>query len=165
MSSYVPGYLALLESGELARRVEQAYRHLATCDVCARHCPANRQIGELGACRTGMQVGVAGYGPRRDEEKALRGKHGSGTILFSRCSLVCRYCRERDHAADDGERLVEPEELAAMMMELQGRGCPTSTWYPQATSCPRSWPPCRWRPGRGYPCRSCITPAAMIRWR
>jgi hypothetical protein len=39
-----PAYLRLLQSGELARRVEQAYRHLENCDLCA-----SEQARPLGA--------------------------------------------------------------------------------------------------------------------
>jgi hypothetical protein len=36
-AAFRPAYLALLDSGELERRVESAYRHLEDCDLCARY--------------------------------------------------------------------------------------------------------------------------------
>jgi len=56
--------LSLAASGELAKRVEAAYRHLEDCDLCARYCRVNRRKGIAGAvCRTGERALVASYGP------------------------------------------------------------------------------------------------------
>ena len=64
---FEPAYLALLENNELSGRVEQAYRHLADCDLCARYCYVNRFETVKGAvCRTGGEcaavVKADGYG-------------------------------------------------------------------------------------------------------
>jgi putative pyruvate formate lyase activating enzyme len=57
------------------------------------------------------------------EEDPLRGRRGSGTIIFSRCNLRCQYCQNHDISQNDSGELVEPERLAAMMLELQSHGC------------------------------------------
>lgn len=63
-SQFEPAYLALLRSGELQSRVEQAYRHLEDCDLCARYCHINRLKTIKGAiCRTGERAVVHSYGP------------------------------------------------------------------------------------------------------
>ena len=36
--SFTPAYFKLLESGELERRAEQAWKHMEDCDLCARYC-------------------------------------------------------------------------------------------------------------------------------
>lgn len=38
-----PAYLALLDNGELERRVVEAYARLDDCDLCARYCRVNRR--------------------------------------------------------------------------------------------------------------------------
>ena len=48
-TGFEPAYAALLESGELKRRVEAAYRRLAACDICPRECGVNRLQDEEGA--------------------------------------------------------------------------------------------------------------------
>jgi uncharacterized Fe-S radical SAM superfamily protein PflX len=49
-----PAYLKLLENGELRRRVQEAWRHLQDCDLCARYCRGNRSESVTGAvCRSG----------------------------------------------------------------------------------------------------------------
>jgi putative pyruvate formate lyase activating enzyme len=43
MNNFEPAYLKLLRSGELKERVQEAYRRLEACDICARECGVNRQ--------------------------------------------------------------------------------------------------------------------------
>lgn len=123
MDTFQPAYLKLLKSGELRNRVTEAYEHLSICDVCALECPVNRRAGKLGACKTGELAKVSSYGPHLGEENPLRGLRGSGTIFFTRCNLRCQYCQNHDISQTDAGYEVEPEELAAMMLDLQGRGC------------------------------------------
>jgi len=121
--NFEPAYLSLLRDGELARRVAKANAHLTSCDLCAQACRIDRAAGELGVCRTGVQARVSSYGPHMGEEDPLRGRRGSGTIFFSRCNLKCQYCQNYDISQADNGKEVSPEELAAIMLELQGRGC------------------------------------------
>ncbi|MDH3319306.1 MAG: radical SAM protein [Betaproteobacteria bacterium] len=124
MRPRTPAYFALAASGELARRVAAAYRHLEGCDLCARYCRVNRRRSVEGAvCRTGERAVVASYGPHHGEEDPLRGWAGSGTIFFSWCNLRCVYCQNWDISQRGVGREVEPLELADMMLELQSQGC------------------------------------------
>jgi putative pyruvate formate lyase activating enzyme len=117
-------YLELAASGELARRVEAAYRHLESCDLCARYCRVNRRKGIEGAvCRTGERAVVASYGAHHGEEDPLRGWAGSGTIFFSWCNLRCVFCQNWDISQRGIGREVEPREIADMMLRLQADGC------------------------------------------
>jgi putative pyruvate formate lyase activating enzyme len=118
-----PGYLELLSSGELKRRVAEAYRHLSICDVCAWECPVDRRAGKIGVCQTGARAKVSSYGPHLGEEDPLRGRRGSGTIFFTRCNLRCQFCQNHDISQTDAGYEVEPEELAHIMLDLQSRGC------------------------------------------
>jgi putative pyruvate formate lyase activating enzyme len=123
MPDFQPAYLKLLSSGDFKGRVKQAYDLLSICEVCAWECPVDRRAGKIGVCRTGMRARVSSYGPHHGEEDPLRGRQGSGTIFFTRCTLRCQYCQNYDISQTDSGHEVEPEELAAMMLELQARGC------------------------------------------
>jgi len=123
MSAFTPAYLKLLKNGELRERVTQAYERLSNCDICAWECGIDRRAGELGICKSGELTRVSSYGPHMGEEDPLRGLRGSGTIFFSRCNLRCQYCQNHDISQNDSGELVEPERLAAMMLELQSQGC------------------------------------------
>jgi len=123
MSTANPSYLNLIEKDQLAQRVRNAYEHLSICDVCAWECPVDRRSGHLGVCRTGELARVSSYGPHFGEESPLSGTQGSGTIFFTRCNLRCQYCQNHDISQTDHGELVEPEEIARMMLELQARGC------------------------------------------
>lgn len=121
---FVPAYARLAESGELARRVEVAWRHLEDCDLCARYCHVNRRAGVEGAvCRTGERARVASWGPHHGEEDPLRGWGGSGTIFFSWCNLRCVFCQNWDISQRPAGRELEPAELADIMLELQADSC------------------------------------------
>ncbi len=118
-----PSYVALWRNGVLARRVQAAYARLAACDICPRRCLVNRRAGELGICRTGERARISSFGPHHGEENPLRGWRGSGTIFFTRCNLHCQYCQNFDISQTDDGDAVEPEELAAIMLQLQAWGC------------------------------------------
>jgi putative pyruvate formate lyase activating enzyme len=122
--SFEPAYVKLLQGGELRERVGQAWARLADCDLCPRHCHINRLQSAKGAvCRTGERAVVASFGPHFGEEACLVGRHGSGTIFFSWCNLRCQFCQNYDISQLGAGREVEPEEIAAMMLALQERGC------------------------------------------
>lgn len=123
MKPVQPGYLSILENGELERRVEESFHHLAICDVCAWECPVDRTAGKIGVCRTGLLAKVSSYGAHLGEEDPLRGWRGSGTIFFTRCNLRCQYCQNHDISQTDAGREVHAEELAAIMLKLQAAGC------------------------------------------
>jgi putative pyruvate formate lyase activating enzyme len=120
---FEPAYLQLLCSGELQERIPRAYEHLSICDVCARNCKVDRRSGRVGVCRTGQRAKMSSYGPHLGEEDPLRGWRGSGTIFFTRCNLKCQFCQNYDISQAEAGYEIEPEELAAIMLELQVRGC------------------------------------------
>ena len=121
---FVPSYLALLDNKQLAERAEQAYHHLADCDLCARYCHVDRFKTTQGAvCRTGVRAVVNSFGPHHGEEDPLRGIHGSGTIFFSWCNLRCVFCQNWEISQKGLGHEVGPEELADMMLQLQAQGC------------------------------------------
>ena len=122
--TFKPAYLSLLENNQLQVRAEQAYQHMADCDLCARYCHVDRYAGIKGAvCRTGVRARVNSYGPHHGEEDPLRGIYGSGTIFFSWCSLRCVFCQNWEISQKGQGYEVEPEEIAEMMLKLQAQGC------------------------------------------
>ncbi|MEA3342504.1 MAG: radical SAM protein [Chloroflexota bacterium] len=122
MSAFEPAYLTLLRSGELEQRVEAAYERLHACDFCGRECGADR-YEQPGSCQTGVRAVVASCGPHHGEEDPLRGQRGSGTIFFAWCNLSCQFCQNYNISQLGHGEKVEPEDLAAMMLTLQTRGC------------------------------------------
>jgi putative pyruvate formate lyase activating enzyme len=121
-TTFEPAYRQLARTGELRRRVEQAYAHLAACDLCAWNCRVDRRARH-GVCRTGALAVVSSYGPHHGEENPLSGWLGSGTIFFTHCNLKCQFCQNYEISQLGEGREVQPEEIAAMMLELQEGGC------------------------------------------
>lgn len=122
-SDFEPAYLRLHRQGELQRRAEQAVAELEHCRVCPRDCGVDRLADETAVCHTGRYARVASCFPHFGEEDGLRGWRGSGTIFFSNCNLRCVFCQNFDISQGGGGRRVRPAELAAMMLQLQARGC------------------------------------------
>lgn len=118
-----PSYLRLHREGELAKRVEKAISLMQSCSLCPRECGVNRLEGESGICETGRKARVASYNAHFGEEAPLVGSYGSGTIFISSCNLLCSFCQnyEISHLNEGAE--VDPEQMAAMMIQLSERGC------------------------------------------
>ena len=119
-------YLALHETGELARRVEALERLLAACTVCPLDCGNNRLRGDLARCFSGRLPIVSSYTPHFGEEPALAGTRGAGNVFFGNCNLRCVYCQNYQISQTYKQQLrneVTHERLAAMLLELQERGC------------------------------------------
>jgi putative pyruvate formate lyase activating enzyme len=125
VSDFRPAYLSLAPSS-IAGKIARGLRELADCRACPRDCGVNRLDGAWAACKTGRYAIVASVFPHFGEEDCLRGWNGSGTIFFSHCNLRCVFCQNYDisQAIKPGrERGSPPDEIAAMMLELQRRGC------------------------------------------
>jgi putative pyruvate formate lyase activating enzyme len=126
-----PAYLSL-GSAELHRRADRAIASLAECRACPRDCGVNRLEDKWAACKTGRYAVVSSHFPHFGEEDCLRGWRGSGTIFFGHCNLRCVFCQNYDISQairpgsggqGHGAEGHPPEAIAAMMLELQDRGC------------------------------------------
>ena len=96
---------------------------LKACTICPRKCGVNRLENKVGHCKTGRQAIVSGFHPHFGEEPELVGNHGSGTIFFSYCNLLCNFCQNFDISHLGDGRSVTHAELAVIMLELQHMGC------------------------------------------
>jgi putative pyruvate formate lyase activating enzyme len=120
---FEPAYLRLERSGELARRVSELYSIYRSCRLCPRQCGVDRTSGEKGVCSSTSRAKVYSAHPHFGEERPLVGRGGSGTIFFSNCNLLCRYCQnwEINHRGDGS--YVSDEDIGRMMTGLQAAGC------------------------------------------
>jgi putative pyruvate formate lyase activating enzyme len=121
-----PGYLDLLDSGELEDRVGRLYALLSSCTVCPRDCGNDRLAGVLASCASGAHPVVSSYTPHFGEEPCLSGTKGAGNVFFGNCNLRCVYCQNwqiSQSFAAQRVNEVSVERLAEMLLELQGRGC------------------------------------------
>jgi len=128
-----PSYLRLLHSGELGRRAALLDARLEACDLCPWDCRVNRRAGETKVCLSGYLPVVAAWTPHFGEEPALSGSHlgkgkagGTGNVFLGHCNLRCAYCQnfQISQGLKRGEKPgMSFEELAGVLLELQGRGC------------------------------------------
>jgi putative pyruvate formate lyase activating enzyme len=120
---FVPSYVRLCESGELAARAERARTMLRACMICPHECRVNRLEGERGRCRSGAKPIVSSNNVHMGEEPPLVGTGGSGTIFFTNCTLRCVYCQNYPISQLGVGRERAIDELAGMFLDLQRRGC------------------------------------------
>ena len=66
---------------------------------------------------------VASYAPHFGEEAPLVGTHGSGTVFFSSCNLLCSFCQNFEISHHIAGVTVDAAELAGIMIRLQKQGC------------------------------------------
>jgi putative pyruvate formate lyase activating enzyme len=118
-----PGYLKLIETGEMDERIKALYKILESCKLCPRKCGVNRLKGEKGICRAGKNISVSSFFPHFGEEDVLVGKNGSGTIFLSNCNLRCVYCQNYEISHLGFGKEYSEKEVAEMMLELQSIGC------------------------------------------
>lgn len=116
-------YRRTYRSGGLRQRTETARRILEACVLCPRRCRVDRSTGRTGVCKTGKYAWVSSYGPHFGEEEPLVGEKGSGTVFFTHCNLGCAFCQNYDISHEGQGREVDDEQLAQIMLALQGMGC------------------------------------------
>jgi putative pyruvate formate lyase activating enzyme len=118
-----PRYLETNRTGKLQTKAAEASGRLSECTLCPRQCKVDRTREELGHCRTGRRAEVASYDAHFGEESPLVGRHGSGTIFFSHCNLLCIFCQNYDISHQGFGREISDEQLADIMLSLQSAGC------------------------------------------
>ncbi|MCL2389656.1 MAG: radical SAM protein [Elusimicrobia bacterium] len=122
-TAYVPRYIELERSGELARREKALWDLYSPCVLCPRLCKTNRAAGQGGACTVASNFRVSSFGPDFGNEPPIRGTRGSGSIFLSNCNLLCIFCQnwQINHRGDG--RVTTPGELARMLLDMQNMGC------------------------------------------
>lgn len=121
---FQPAYLATLREGRFEAKVAAARAELKSCRACPRVCSANRTAGEIGPCGVAAEARVASAFAHHGEEACLRGTGGSGTIFFSGCPLRCVFCQNHEISHDAAGGVPHgPEQLAALMLQIQAQGC------------------------------------------
>jgi len=118
-----PSYLALLEGGELRRRANEALELLKHGGFFAdRLGDGASATPDSPPCDDGTQARLHSCGPLHDGESCLRGGRGSAAIFPSGCDLRCVGCQNWRTRWVGGGIEVQPDELAALMLQLQAMG-------------------------------------------
>lgn len=90
------------------------------CNLCPRHCGAERKAGQAGVCgAAGDQILAARAALHMWEEPCISGENGSGAVFFSGCPLRCIYCQNYQIAHVDVKKQITRNRLAEIFLELQ----------------------------------------------
>ena len=93
------------------------------CNVCPRHCNAERTEHEgKGFCHMGTLPVVSRAAAHYWEEPCLSGTRGSGTVFFSGCSLGCVFCQNEPISHHELGRAMTPRQLAELFRRLEETG-------------------------------------------
>lgn len=123
LEDFEPACLETFRRGEFPMRVSAALAELEDCCACPRLCHVNRLLDKARICNTGRHAIVSSAFAHFGEEDCLRGWNGSGTIFFGLCNLRCVFCQNWDISQQHSGRECDAEEIATLMLSLQGRGC------------------------------------------
>jgi putative pyruvate formate lyase activating enzyme len=132
-------YVRLERSGVLAERAARLTSLLSNCTVCPRNCLVDR-TRELGECGTGAEAVVASWMPHHGEEPVISCRRGSGTVFLANCNLRCTFCQNHDisqRPASFTGASISDEDLAAVFIELQDRGCHNINWVSPSHQVPQ----------------------------
>jgi putative pyruvate formate lyase activating enzyme len=121
--TFVPSYIELARTGELAKKLESLTDILRECRLCPRECGVNRLEGQLGYCQAGADLMVSSAFPHFGEEPPLVGQHGSGTIFLTHCNLRCIFCQNYDISHLGRGEPIASSDMARTMVRLQAMGC------------------------------------------
>jgi putative pyruvate formate lyase activating enzyme len=139
MTSWRASYVRLSRAGELDERVKKLDALLADCTACPRSCRVDRRQ-ELGECATGAEAVVASWNPHHGEEPVISCRRGSGTVFLANCNLRCAFCQNHDISQRPrtyAGRSISDEELAAIFIDLQDRGCHNINWVSPSHQVPQ----------------------------
>ncbi|MEM4641113.1 MAG: radical SAM protein [Candidatus Pacearchaeota archaeon] len=103
------------KKGILAKKIEQAYKLLESCELCERKCRVNRIASQEGFCRLQNKMLISSYFDHYGEEPFFV---PSFTIFFWSCNFSCQYCQNWtiSHRYEK-PREMRPEKLAKIIDE------------------------------------------------
>ena len=120
------------------------------CDLCPRHCHAERtETHGAGFCRMPVGIVAAKAMLHHWEEPCLSGTRGAGCVFFTGCNLGCSYCQNGSISHGDFGKPITPTRLREIFDDLiaQGAHCidlvtPThfTPWIAEALREPLSVP-------------------------
>ena len=92
------------------------------CELCPRECGVERNSESFGFCGVGDMPKIARIAPHYDEEPALSGDRGAGTVFFCGCNLRCVYCQNYSISSQEAGRYITPYQLSEEYRRLEGMG-------------------------------------------
>jgi putative pyruvate formate lyase activating enzyme len=132
-------YVRLARTGELEDRAHKLDALLEDCTVCPRRCRIDRRT-EFGDCATGADAVIASWNPHYGEEPVISCRRGSGTVFLANCNLRCAFCQNHDISQRPRSFVrcrIADEQLAAIFIELQDRGCHNLNWVSPSHQVPQ----------------------------
>ncbi|MHA2203332.1 MAG: radical SAM protein [Candidatus Hodarchaeales archaeon] len=115
-------------------KIKIADEILKECCFCERKCLKNREAGELGVCKVGMDAVISSAFLHTGEETVLV---PSGTIFFSGCTFKCVFCQNYSISQEwrdkKSEKILDgvdrtPQQIALIAGALAREGARNINW-------------------------------------
>ncbi|MDD6176144.1 MAG: radical SAM protein [Firmicutes bacterium] len=96
---------------------------IRSCNLCPRHCAAQRtEDSGNGVCGMGSTAVAARAALHFWEEPCISGERGSGTVFFSGCNLHCVFCQNDSISRKNFGRRVSAAGLSDIFRSLVEQG-------------------------------------------
>lgn len=92
---------------------------LSKCTICPHMCKINRNLNQVGRCKSTNKIKIALVSLHHYEEPCISGQNGSGTVFFSNCNLSCVYCQNYKISQEGKGYEITIEDLANIFLEQQ----------------------------------------------
>ena len=97
-------------------------KQLDKCEICPRKCKVNRNINQIGWCKSTDRVKIGLYSTHDFEEPCISGDKGSGTVFFSNCTMNCIFCQNYEISQLGKGKEISIEELSNIFIMQQEKG-------------------------------------------
>jgi putative pyruvate formate lyase activating enzyme len=112
--------------GAIKDRLAQARRHYRSCLLCAHRCGVNREAGQRGPCKAGVEARVFRHRVECSEEAELIPAH---LFYLSGCDLRCAFCIAEANAFDPRRgQLLTPRFFQEAVAWGRRQGARTLEW-------------------------------------
>ena len=101
--------------------MEEHLKILEKCEICPHKCKVNR-FKNKGICKARANIKIALFSVHKYEEPCVSGKNGSGTIFFSNCNLMCKFCQNYEISQEGLGKEISIKDLANIFLEQQKKG-------------------------------------------
>ncbi len=87
--------------------MDVSFRALTKCNLCPRHCNANRFSSAKGYCKSDSHYHIQSIVAHHGEEPLISGKHGICNVFFRNCNLQCVYCQNHQISDNSANKTSE----------------------------------------------------------
>lgn len=106
--------IRLLDFVEICKPLQE----LKNCNICPRHCNADRFSSKPGYCKAGASFSISSIFVHMGEEPVISGDKGICNIFFTNCNLQCIYCQNHQISCNRNDYSASHMSLASVIEKI-----------------------------------------------